>query len=41
MPNCEIASLTFDASCSKANSGVSTPTIVRPAERYFASHASR
>src|SRR3954464_13795371 len=38
MPSCLTAEPTFDASCSNANSGECTPTIVRPFERYSASH---
>src|SRR4051812_15631055 len=39
-PSRSIAAPTFDALCSKANSGVCTPTITSPFERYRASHAS-
>src|SRR3954465_14114302 len=39
IPSRLTAAPTLDGSCSNANSGVCTPTIVNPRERYSASHA--
>src|SRR5438067_237456 len=38
MPRRSIAARTFEATCSKANSGVCTPTITRPSLWYAAYH---